>query len=89
MPRIINSMAGEGQQQRTVDPRVLFGKRLRELRRARGHSQEDLADLARLDRTYVSSCERGRRNVSLLNIWRFAEALEIDPTELLKAPTTL
>jgi transcriptional regulator with XRE-family HTH domain len=66
------------------DPRVLFGRRLREIRQARGHSQEELADLAGLDRTYVSSCERGKRNVSLVNIYRLAHALEVEPTELLR-----
>ncbi len=84
-------MAGEEQaatQQWDRDPRILFGLRLRELRRASGRSQEDLADLAGLDRTYVSGCERGRRNISLLNIVRLAEALDVDPTELLKAPAT-
>jgi len=64
----------------------MFGERLRELRRQQGHSQEELADLADIDRTYVSSCERGRRNVGLLNIHRLAHALEVEPSELLKPP---
>lgn len=68
------------------DPRVLFGLRLRELRLARGLSQEELADAARLDRTYVSSCERGRRNISLLNIYRLSAALGIRADELLRPP---
>ena len=65
-----------------------FGRRLRQLRKAKGLSQEALAELAGLDRTYVSSCERGRRNVGLLNIVRLAEALEINPTQLLDDPDT-
>lgn len=68
------------------DPRILFGLRLRELRRARGLSQEALAHDAGLDRTYVSSCERGRRNIGLVNIYRLATALGVSPEELLKAP---
>ncbi len=68
------------------DPRFLFGLKLRELRLARGFSQEELADAARLDRTYVSSCERGRRNISLLNIHRLAAALGVRPGELLRPP---
>lgn len=68
------------------DPKVTFGRRLRELRSARGLSQEALADAAGLDRTYVSSCERGRRNVSLENICRLASALGVKPEELLKPP---
>ncbi len=64
----------------------IFGLRLRELRTRRGLSQEALADLAGLDRTYVSSCERGHRNVSLENIYRFAVALGVEPAELLRRP---
>jgi transcriptional regulator with XRE-family HTH domain len=63
-----------------------FGLRLRELRRARGLSQESLAERAGLDRTYVSSCERGHRNISLENIYRLAAALGVEPSELLKQP---
>jgi transcriptional regulator with XRE-family HTH domain len=67
-----------------LDPRVSFGLRLRELRLAKGLSQEALADAAGLDRTYVSSCERGRRNVSLVNIHRLASVLGVEPGELLR-----
>ncbi len=68
------------------DPRIRFGLRLRELRHSRGLSQEQLAYEAGLDRTYVSSCERGRRNIGLVNIHRLAAALGVSPEELLKAP---
>ena len=64
-----------------------FGQRLRELRHARGLSQEALAELATLDRTYVSSCERGHRNISLINIHRLARALGVEPAELMRLPT--
>jgi len=47
-------------------------------------SQEQLADLADLDRTYISGIERGIRNVSLMNIVKIADALDINPSELLK-----
>ena len=63
--------------------KMLFGKRVRALRTERGWSQEELADRAGLDRTYVSSLERGHRNVALLNIVRLAEGLEVDPGSLL------
>lgn len=61
-----------------------FGKRLRELRVAAGLSQEALADAAGLDRTYVSKCERGGRNVTLLSIHKFAKALKVEPATLLQ-----
>lgn len=69
-----------------ADPRRTFGHRLRELRLARGLSQEGLAAAARLDRTYVSSCEAGRRNVSLLNIHKLAAALGVEAADLLRGP---
>jgi transcriptional regulator with XRE-family HTH domain len=61
-----------------------FGKRLRQLRLDAGLSQEALADEAGLDRTYVSSCERGHRNISLENLCRLAVALGVKTEELLK-----
>ena len=67
------------------DSRVAFGRRLRAFREARGISQEELADEADLDRTYVSSTERGRRNVSLLSIYRLAQALRCEPSELFRS----
>jgi transcriptional regulator with XRE-family HTH domain len=61
---------------------VAFGRRLRELRQERGLSQEQLAQVAGLDRTYVSSCEAGRRNATIKTVSRFADALDVDPAEL-------
>lgn len=66
-----------------VDPQSRFGNRVRELRLQAGLSQEQLASKSGLDRTYVSSCERGRRNVSLSTICTLAEALGVAPHELL------
>jgi transcriptional regulator with XRE-family HTH domain len=60
-----------------------FGARVRKARLVLGLSQEKLALECGLDRTYISSVERGKRNVSLINIHKLAEALEISPTELL------
>ena len=59
-----------------------FGKKLREIRLSKGISQEDLAEKAGLHRTYVSSVERGERNISLVNIGRLAKALGIKTKEL-------
>ena len=60
-----------------------FGNCVRNARLALGVSQEKLALDCGLDRTYISSVERGKRNVSLINIHKLAESLGISPTELL------
>ncbi len=57
-----------------------FGARVRELRQAKEMSQEQLGFDAGLDRTYINSVEQGNRNVSLVNIVRIAEALNV-PTQ--------
>jgi transcriptional regulator with XRE-family HTH domain len=59
-----------------------FGLRVRSLRKQRGLSQERLAELADLHFTYVSSVERGKRNISLINIVRLARALKVSPALL-------
>jgi transcriptional regulator with XRE-family HTH domain len=59
-----------------------FGSRVRELRKAKGLSQEAFASLCGLDRTYISGIERGVRNLSLINIHSLAKALEISVSEL-------
>jgi transcriptional regulator with XRE-family HTH domain len=66
------------------DIKVIFGKRVRKLRLGIGISQEALAEKAELDRTYISSVERGKRNVSLLNIERLAKALNVPAKKLLE-----
>jgi transcriptional regulator with XRE-family HTH domain len=68
------------------DPRVLFGRKVAQLRKARGWSQEQLAFESGLARSYLGGVERGQRNIALLNICRLAEALNISPQELLKNP---
>ncbi|HEV2200634.1 MAG TPA: helix-turn-helix transcriptional regulator [Bryobacteraceae bacterium] len=59
-----------------------FGERVRELRKQRGLSQEALAFRCDLDRTYIGGVERGERNISLINIYRIAEALGVGTKEL-------
>lgn len=56
---------------------------MRRLRLEAGMSQDELAARADLHRTYISSVERGKRNVSLENIFAIAHALNCDPRELL------
>ena len=59
-----------------------FGNRIRTLRKERGLSQEDLAELSGLDRTYISGIERGLRNVALRNIAALAQALGVSLADL-------
>lgn len=61
-----------------------FGARVRMLRQGRGLSQEKLAELSKLHRTYISSLELGERNVSLKNIQALANALGVSLEELFK-----
>jgi transcriptional regulator with XRE-family HTH domain len=67
-----------------IKARLLFASNLRQLREAKILSQEQLADIAGLHRTYVSSVERGERNVTIDSMEKLAEALDIDLRELLK-----
>jgi len=62
----------------------IFGKNLRTNRKKRGFSQEKLADLSGLHRTYISDVERGTRNISLENIQKIADSLGIKITDLFK-----
>ena len=63
-----------------------FGRRLREVRKQRGITQEALAAAAGLDRSYVGCVERGERNVTLVNIHRLAAACGVEPARLLDPP---
>lgn len=59
-----------------------LGQRVKSIRKAQGLSQEELADRAGLDRTYIGGIERGERNVSILNLARIGQALEVDLSTL-------
>ena len=59
------------------DPRVLFGRRLVELRKQKGWSQEKLSLESGVARSYLGGVERGQRNIALINICRLAETLQI------------
>jgi len=59
-----------------------FGANVRALREKRELSQEELAEIADLDRTYIGGLERGERNATLGSILRIAKALKSSATEL-------
>ena len=61
-----------------------FAKRIRELRVKAGYSQEKFALEINMDRTYYSSVEAGRRNISLRNIKKIADGLGVTLEELFK-----
>ena len=63
---------------------IKFGERVRDLRKQKDISQEDLAHKADLHRTYIGMIERAEKNLTLLNIERIAKALEISISELFK-----
>ncbi|MCB9800567.1 MAG: helix-turn-helix transcriptional regulator [Pseudomonadales bacterium] len=65
------------------DIRIQFGKHLRQLREAKGWTQEELADKAGMHFTYIGQIERGLRNPSLINLERLARALGINAGKLL------
>ena len=67
-----------------MDVRRLVGQNLRRFRKAAGFSQEELADLARLDRTYVGGIERGIRNPTVQVLQDLASVLKIRPADLLR-----
>lgn len=62
----------------------IFGNTVKEFRKRQGLSQEELAELCNLHRTYIGGIERGERNVGLVNVVHIAQALEIHPSELFK-----
>jgi transcriptional regulator with XRE-family HTH domain len=66
-----------------MDIKQKFGIKVKEIRNTKGLSQEKLAELAQLHRTYISSVELGTRNVSLVNIERIANALDYPLHELM------
>lgn len=63
---------------------VQLGKRIRKLRTDKGLSQEKFALLIEMDRTYFTSVELGKRNISLKNIEKIANGLDVSLEELFK-----
>ncbi len=59
-----------------------FGSKIQRLRKERGLSQEKLAEIASLHRTYIGMIERAEKNVTLVNIHKLAKALGVECKEL-------
>lgn len=68
---------------------IKIGNKIRELRTAKGFSQEGIADAAGMGRTYMGRVERGEQNISIQNLIQIAFALEIDVGELIPKLTEL
>jgi transcriptional regulator with XRE-family HTH domain len=66
------------------DLKSAFGTVIRELRESRGLSQQELADYAEMDRTYLSDLERGLNFPTLNVVFKIAEVLKIRPHELIR-----
>jgi transcriptional regulator with XRE-family HTH domain len=69
-----------------MDLRDVFALNLRRLRHAKGLTQDDLAYEANVSRSYLSQVEKGAFYASLKIVGKLAEALEVEPAELLKLP---
>jgi transcriptional regulator with XRE-family HTH domain len=66
-----------------MDVKKRFGKRLAQLRKERGYSQEFLALESGIARSYLSGVERGQRNIALVNICILADTLGVKPSFLM------
>lgn len=68
---------------KTDERMIAFGKRIREVRRSKGISQEKLAELAGIDRSYMGNIERGEKNITLKKVYEICDALKVDIKELI------
>ena len=67
----------------TTDERMItFGRRVREVRKAKGISQERLAEMAGIDRSYMGNIERGEKNITLKKAYEICDALEVEIQDL-------
>lgn len=63
----------------TTDERMIaFGQRVREVRKSKGISQERLAEMAGIDRSYMGNIERGEKNITLKKAYEICDALDIE-----------
>ena len=83
--KVVNSgnLAGMTTKNKRESARLRLARNIRAFRHSLGISQEELAELSGLHRTYVGSIERGERNISIDNIERLARALQLDVLDIL------
>jgi transcriptional regulator with XRE-family HTH domain len=60
-----------------------IGDNIRRVRKQRGYSQEQFADIAGFSRSYYTEIETGKRNISILNLIKIIEALNVDPNKII------
>lgn len=65
---------------------IKLGKRIRKIRKEKGFSQEELADKAKVHRTYMGKIERGESNPPIYTIYRISKALSVHVFDLFKPP---
>lgn len=69
----------------TTDERMIaFGKRVREMRKSKGISQEKLAEMAGIDRSYMGNIERGEKNVTLKKVYEICDTLDVEIQDLIQ-----
>nr|WP_261869193.1 helix-turn-helix transcriptional regulator [Psychrobacter sp. JCM 18901] len=67
----------------TDERMIAFGRRVREARKSKGISQERLAEMADIDRSYMGNIERGEKNITLKKVYDICDALKVDIKELI------
>tara|TARA_R110002051_G_scaffold188553_1_gene257967 strand:- start:10353 stop:10562 length:210 start_codon:yes stop_codon:yes gene_type:complete len=68
---------------KTDERMIVFGRRVREARKSKGISQERLAEMAGIDRSYMGNIERGEKNITLKKAYEVCDALEVDIKDLI------
>lgn len=66
----------------TDERMIAFGRRVRELRKSKGISQERLAEMAGIDRSYMGNIERGEKNITLKKAYEVCDALDVEIQDL-------
>ena len=67
-----------------MDMRRLVGRNVRRIRLAKGLTQEQFADVSGFTQQYISGLESGQRNPTVVSLFELAQALGVEPTDLLK-----